>query len=128
MTPDELAMAVAATVATVSTEAAVASGGRAVGALVRLVRDRLGRRRGDEDALQDAIEHPEDRQRIAALADALLSAMADDPALAARLREALPLNAAAAAPVTADGGAVNHFSGSAATVVQARDVHGGISL
>lgn len=125
MTPDELAMAVAATVATVGTEAAFASGGRAVGALVRLVRDRLGRRGGDEEALRDAIEHPDDQQRIAALADALLSAMAEDPALAGRLREILPPDAAS---VAADGGAVNQFSGRAATVVQARDIHGGISL
>ncbi|MEV0127119.1 hypothetical protein AB0H83_01440 [Dactylosporangium sp. NPDC050688] len=125
MTPDELAMAVAATVATVGTEAAVASGGRAVGALVRLVRDRLARRGGDDRALRDAIEHPDDRQRVAALADALLSAMAEDPALAGRLREILPPDAA---PAAAGDGAVNHFSGHAATVVQARDIHGGISL
>ncbi|MEV4516067.1 hypothetical protein AB0K00_44795 [Dactylosporangium sp. NPDC049525] len=122
MTPDELAMAVAAAVATMGTEAAVASGGRAVGALVRLVRERLGRRRGDEEALEDAIEHPDDQQRIVALAEALLSAMADDPALADRLREILPADATPAA----DGG--NHFSGRASTVVQARDIHGGVNL
>jgi hypothetical protein len=125
MTPDELAMAVAATVATASTEAAFASGSRAVGALVRLVRDRLGRRGGDEDALRDATEHPDDQQRIAALADALLRAMADDPELAGRLREVLPADAPS---VAADGGAVNQFSGRAATVVQARDIHGGVNL
>jgi hypothetical protein len=125
MTPEELAMAVAATVATAGTEAVVASGSRAVGALVRLVRDRLARRGGDEDPVQDAIEHPDDRQRLAALAGALLGAMADDPALAGRLREILPPDAA---PTAADGGTVNHFSGRAATVVQARDIQGGISL
>jgi len=121
MTPDELAMAVAAALATMGTEAAVASGGRAVGALARLVRERLGRRRGDEETLQDAIEHP-DQQRIAALADALLSAMADDPALAGRLREILPPDAAAVP------GGGNHFSGQAETVVQARDIRGGVNL
>lgn len=120
MTPDELAITVATTLAAKGAEAAFASGRSAVGALFRLVRDRLGRRGHDAEMLQAAIDRPGDQDRLAALADALVRAMIEDPALASRLREALPGGM--------DAAVVNQFSGSATKVVQARDVHGDVTL
>src|SRR4051794_20386100 len=104
MTPDELAVTVATTLATKGAEAAFASGRTAVGALFRLVRERFDRRGRDADALRGALDRPEDQQRLGALADALLRAMADDPAFVDLLRDALPS--------TAEGSVVNQVSGS----------------
>jgi len=120
MTPDELAVTVATTLATKGAEAAFVSGKSAVGALFRLVRDRFARRGRDVEVLRDALDRPDDQQRLAALADALVRAMADDPALIGLLRDALPF--------AAEGGVVNQVSGSADKVVQARDIFGNVTL
>ncbi|MET7397622.1 hypothetical protein ABZS66_29460 [Dactylosporangium sp. NPDC005572] len=117
MTPDALAMIVAAAIAAKGAEVAVASGRGAAEALVRLVRARLRRRGPDAAALEAVVERPADPAGITALAAALHRAMVDDPGLAARLRAALPA-----------GDVVNHFGGTATKVVQARDIHGNVVL
>jgi hypothetical protein len=114
MTPDQLAVAVVTTLAAKGAEAAFAAGRNAV---VRLLRGRLGRRR-DVEVLRTAIERPDDPASRTALVDVLVRAMADDPELTARLRGALAL----------DGVVVNSFSGTSAKVVQARDIHGDLTL
>jgi hypothetical protein len=115
MTPDQLAVAVVTTLAAKGAEAAFAAGKNAIAGLLR---GRLRRRGRDVEVLRAAIERPDDPGSRAALVEVLVRAMADDPELAARLRAAVAL----------DGAVVNQFSGTSAKVVQARDIHGDLSL
>jgi hypothetical protein len=116
--PDEFAILVATALATKGAEAAIAGTRSAVGALARLVR-----RRGDRDR---AIAAPGDRQRTADLAEAIAAAMAADPRFAAQVRARW--EAVAADEPAVRGAVVNHVSGTADKVVQARDIHGDVRL
>jgi hypothetical protein len=124
--PDEIALAIATTLAAKGAEAVVAEGRTALAALVRTIRDRFRRGTREADAVQNALAWPEDRQRRLVLADLLSRTLRDDPEFA---RCVLTQWRAVQEEATLDHGAVsNHFSGVADKVVQARDVHGDISL
>jgi hypothetical protein len=124
--PDELAIAIATTLAAKGAEAMIAGGRSAVAALARLIRDKFGDRSREAAALEAATAEPADRDRQLILADALRRAMAADPGFAARV---LAQWRAAERETTVGTGAVaNIFAGTAETVVQARDIHGDITL
>ncbi|GAA2578462.1 hypothetical protein GCM10010399_05250 [Dactylosporangium fulvum] len=124
--PDEIALAIATALATKGTEAAVAEGRTALAALARTILDRFRRGSREADALQEAAARPGDRERQLVLAELLSRALADDPRFAGRV---LTQWRAVQEELTLDRGAVsNHFSGAADKVVQARDIHGDITL
>jgi hypothetical protein len=123
--PDEFAILVATALATKGAEAAIAGTRSAVGALARLVR-RRGDRGRTATALDRAIAAPGDRQRTADLAEAIAAAMAADPRFAAQVRARW--EAVAADEPAGRGAVVNHVSGTADKVVQARDIHGDVRL
>lgn len=117
---DELALAVATTVATKGGEALVSGAQTAVGALVRLVRDRLNRAgecRCPSDLASSEVEE---------VAGRLVLLMREDPTFAVALRRLW--GRASVELSAADEGVVNMFTGSARNVVQARDIHGGVSF
>src|SRR5690349_17002989 len=122
MTPDQLALAVATTLVTQGTMAAVTAGRSAATALTRLVRERLARRRGGDEALRAALDQPEDQRQLTVLTDVLARAIADDPEFAIHLRTLVAELRPGSDLV------VNHFSGSSAKVVQARDIVGDLTL
>jgi hypothetical protein len=124
--PDEITMAIAATLATKGAEALIAGGRTALSALVRLVQHHFGRQAGQAELLRDAQRQPDDPHTRRALADALAGAMADDPEFARSLQS---LWRDAFVELTADrGGVVNQFTGQAEKVVQARDIQGNVSF
>jgi hypothetical protein len=126
LVPDELVTAVAATVATKGAEALVAGGRSALAAMVRLIRDHFGRGTPEAATLQAAMEHPDERERRAALAEALAQAFSTDSTF---VQQVLAHWEKASTDLAADHGAVvNNFSGSAERVVQARDIIGDISF
>lgn len=108
--------------------AAVSDGARTLTTkLATLVRDRLRRRSPeDQDALDAAVQHPDDPVARRRLVEVLGEHMRDDPAFAQQLR-------ALWSDITADerhGAEItNVVSGQVhGSVVQARDVQGGITL
>ncbi|MGD0062604.1 MAG: hypothetical protein ABSB76_04080 [Streptosporangiaceae bacterium] len=119
--PDPIISAVAAAVAGKAAEAAMQAGQEACAALVRLVRDRLGRDKKAATALEAAGRHPEDEAALADLARALERLAAADGDFASRLRE---LWSRAAAELTvSQGSVVNSATGSVGGhLMQARDV------
>jgi hypothetical protein len=124
--PDEIAISIATALATKGTEAVIAEGRTAIAALVSTIRDRFRRSRHEADVLQEAVARPDDPERRLALAELLSRALAEDPRFAERV---LTQWRAAQEELTLDRGAVNnHFGGSADKVVQARDIHGDITL
>ncbi|WP_433079657.1 hypothetical protein ACQP1P_40780 [Dactylosporangium sp. CA-052675] len=123
---DEIALAIASTLATKGTEALIAEGRTALAALLQTIRDRFRPGSREGNALQEAIAHREDGERQLALAELLGRALADDPQFAARV---LARWHAVQRELTLGRDTVsNHFSGTADKVVQARDVHGDIAL
>jgi hypothetical protein len=124
--PDEITMAIAATLATKGAEALVSGATTAVAALVRLVGSHFGASGRLAAALRDAQRQPDDPRARRILADALAGAMADDPEFARHLRS---LWRETFVELAADrGGVVNQFTGQAEKVVQARDIQGNISF
>jgi hypothetical protein len=123
----ELLTTIAVTLATKTAEGLAAGGRAAFEALVRLVRRRFEDRTSAQAALAEAGTDSAKDVRIEILRQALAQAVADDPAfeveLLDRWRVLSPhLNAS-------EGGVINSVSGSVeGNVVQARDVHGGISF
>jgi len=119
----DLAALVATTLITKCSDALVAGGTSAVRALLALVRKRL---RHDTGVLAGALAYPDDDDRRVRLVEALAEAMQRDPGFAEELRVQWR---AASVELQADrGGVVNQFSGQASKVVQARDIHGDLSL
>jgi hypothetical protein len=124
--PDEIALSIATALVTKGTEAVIAEGRTAIAALVSTIRDRFRRGRHEADILQEAVSHPDDQERRLALAELLSRALAEDPRFAERV---LTQWHAAQQELNLDRGAVsNRFDGSAEKVVQARDIHGDITL
>jgi hypothetical protein len=124
--PDEFVTEVAAVLAAKGAELVAVAGKSAMAALVRLVRDRFGRATHEAAVLEAAVEYPDDGERRVALAEVLAQVMIEDPIFAERVRLYWR---DASVELTADrGGVVNHFSGSADKVVQARDIVGDISF
>jgi hypothetical protein len=101
--------------------------GKTATSLYDLVRAKLRGRPGGEVALAAATDATPDSPQVAALAEQLHDAEADDP----HFREALRALWASSSVNNLAGpdGVVNQVSGTVSgTVVQARDVHGGISF
>jgi hypothetical protein len=84
------------------------------------VRARFGNGTPEAGSLDAALRNPGDAEAVQALAEALARVMAHDPAFARQTLEAWQ--------VVADGrdSVVNHFSGQATQVVQARTIRGGV--
>ncbi len=125
--PNELVMAVVTALTAKGAEALVASGKNGLSALFRIVRERFGREGTREEAiLRAAVEDPDDRVRRNQLAAVLARLVAEDPAFRARLDASWR---AASTEVAGTAAAViNHFDGSAAKVVQARDIYGDVTF
>lgn len=130
--PDPILLAIAGALAGKATTA-LASGGRtALGRLYRLVADKLSVKERDTKLLEAVAERtdvarPDQEAEVGQLAEVLDRAGRDDPDFAGRLRE---LWTEARTELTADrGGVINEVSGDVSgTVVQARDIHGGINI
>lgn len=125
--PSELVMAVVTALTAKGAEAVVASGKNKIAALYRVLHERFSREGTRETAvLQAAVEHPDDQARRKQLVEALARLLAADPDFRTRLvlswREAATELAATQAAV------VNHVSGNAAKVVQARDIYGDVTF
>ncbi|MEU8020656.1 hypothetical protein AB0B88_00365 [Micromonospora haikouensis] len=122
---DQVVLAVATALSTKGAEALAAGARSAIGSLFQLVRVRFGAGTQESAVLEAAIEHPQERWRQAALASALADVMARDPDFATALDEEWR-RLSRAGVVAVQGQVVNHFSGTAERVVQARDVQGDI--
>jgi hypothetical protein len=119
--PDPVISAVAAAVAGKAAEAAVHAGKEACAALVRLVRDHLGRDKQAEATLELARSHPADEAALAELTHALERLAAADRDFALRMRELWPR--AAAELSVGEGAVMNSATGSVGGhLMQARDV------
>jgi hypothetical protein len=124
---EDILTAVALAMATKTVEGLTEAGKAAFAAVTRLVRERFQRRASAQAALAEAETGPPDEARIESLRDELAQAAAHDPEFDRELRrlwrDVSPHSAADG------GGVINNLSGSVAgNVVQARDVHGGISF
>jgi len=125
----ELLTTIAVTLATKTAEGLAAGGRAAFEALARLVRRRFAGRASTQAALAETEAGTDVAKdvRIEILREALAQAAADDPTFEVELRDrwrALSphLNAS-------EGGVINSVAGTVeGNVVQARDVHGGISF
>jgi hypothetical protein len=123
----EILTAIATALATRAAEGLAGGGGAAFEALTRLVRRAFHGRASAQAALADAEADPADETRIGSLQQELANAAAEDAVfetdLQAVWRDLSP-------HLTAGyGGVANNVSGTIeGNVVQARDVHGGISF
>ncbi|GHJ17783.1 hypothetical protein [Micromonospora sp. AKA38] len=124
---DQIVLAVATALATKGAEALGVGARSAIGSLLSLVRGRFGAGTRESAVLDAAMAHPQERWRHAALASALADAMARDPSFTAALDDEWR-RLARAGVVAVQGQVVNHFSGTAGKVVQARDVQGDINF
>lgn len=122
---DQLVLAVATALATKGAEAFGAGAREAIGSLFRLVRERFGTGTRESVVLDGAVEHPEEQWRHTALASALAEVMARDPQFATALTDEWR-RLAGSGVIAGQGQVINHFSGTAGKVVQARDVRGDI--
>ncbi|WP_242909274.1 hypothetical protein [Actinomadura terrae] len=140
--PLTLAVAVAAAGKAVELSGEPVRDGIAV--LARRVRDLFHARPADAEILSGAIAEPDDKDRIARLAETLRRVMAEDPGFADDLQEAFR-RAKAEAPefqaevdervrratvntTTNSGGVTNNFNGPADRVIQMGDVSGGLTI
>lgn len=125
--PDEVMVAIAATVATRAADALVSAAQNAVTRLVRAVRDRLGHDRTDLETFDAAVAAPTNADRVHALGEAISRVSQSDPAFATYLRA---LWEQAAQELTVDhGGVVNQINGTVSgQVIQARDIHGDVTF
>ena len=120
---DELVTMIAAALSAQGRELLVAGSKSALASLVGVIKQRFTR--DQAEVLDAAISHPGDDQRIAALSGLLATVLARDPAFAAQVFshwQAVRYEAAGSEAVA------NTFNGNATTVLQLRDVHGGLSL
>ena len=122
---DELVMAVATALATGGADAVVAEGRTALGTLLRKIRDRIGTGTPEAAILDAAVAEPGTRQQ-AQLGELLARLMTDDPHFAAYVRSYH--NQTTREPTADREAVVNYFHGSADKVLQARDIHGNVSL
>jgi hypothetical protein len=111
-------------------EAVVDGGKTALGALVRMVRARLGRDQTATAALEAAVARPDDAAHVVELARALERIAAADAEFASRMR-ILWQSASADSLSARQGSVVNSVTGMVAGhLIQAKDLHveGGIHL
>jgi hypothetical protein len=124
----ELLATVAVALATKTAEGVVAGGRAAFEALARLVRRRFEGRKAAEMALAEGGSSAGKEARIEILRQALIRAVAEDPAFEAELQSHWR-ELTAHLNLVGGGGVVNSVPGTVeGDVVQARDVHGGISF
>ena len=122
--PDPVTMAIATAAASKVTESVTEQAREVIAQLAQRIRARF-RHQPDHLAVLDAAEaRPGSPDLIARLASLLDEAAAQDPAFGTELRG---LWDRAQAGLTA-GGTTNIFTGHAAKVVQARDIHGGLTI
>lgn len=127
MADEDILTAVALTLATKAVEGLAEGGKAAFAALARLVWRRFQGRGSAQVALAEAEADPTDDTRIQSLREELAQATADDPAFDHELRRLW--RDLSPQPAASADGVVNNLTGSVGgNVVQARDVHGGISF
>lgn len=124
---DPVMVAVAVTLASKAAEGLSEAGRAALGQLMQLVRGKL-RADPDRAALESAQAQPNDDLLVQRLATVLEGAAAQDESFAVGLTRLWTVLRDERAAAT-QGGVVNQVSGAArGTVVQARDIHGGITF
>jgi len=125
---DPVMIAIATTVAAKAAHGLSEATRAAVGRLMRRIRGRLAADPDGEAVLNSACADPDDRRLVERLAAVLADAAERDPAFGADVSRLW--TAVQDSRVTAsNGGVVNQVSGTVgATVVQARDVSGGITF
>jgi len=116
-----IAGAIATGVATKTGETISNAAQNAITTLVRTVRQRFSGHPEGESALAAAKADPESAPKTKDLATILQTVMDQDPAFAADIQ-------ALWSQVQGDETVVNNFHGQAKTVVQMRDVHGGLTI
>jgi len=122
----ELLTTIAVTLATKTAEGLAATGRAAFEALARLVRRKFADRASTQAALEGGADSTKDA-RIEILREALAQAVADDSAFEAELRDRW--QALSPHLNTGEGSVIKSVAGTVeGNVVQARDVHGGISF
>ena len=123
---EDVVPAIAAALSAQGSELVAAGSRSALKSLFDMVRERLGKDAEQADALDAAINDPEDLNNVEDLALHIRSVMLQDPDFAQRI---LVGWRAVAASGSAEGDAVvNNFSGQAERVVQARTIRGGIKF
>lgn len=121
---DPLTTSIATAVATGATTA-MADGVRTlVTKLVTVIRDRFGREHSDQEALDAATRDPRDAAAVGHLAELIEQRMRDDPDFAERVR-IMWSDITAASHDKISNVVTGPVHGS---VIQARDVHGGIAI
>lgn len=119
-------VAVATVLATKAAEGLSEAGRAAFGRLMQLVRRKLRADPAQEAVLESALAQPDDDVLIQGLAAVLEGAASHDGAFAAELSRLWTVMRDERVAAV-QGGVVNQVSGTVSgTVVQARDVHGGI--
>jgi hypothetical protein len=132
VTDPELLTTIAVTLATKTAEGLAETGRAAFEALAGLVRRRFANRASAQAALTDAetatgAESTKDA-RIEILREALAQAVAEDPSFEAELRDRWR-ELSPHLMTTGEAGTINSVAGTVSgNMVQARDVHGGISF
>lgn len=123
---NEIALVIAGALATHGVDALVGGGRHAFRSLVRLVRDRFRGNADDTAALDAALADPDDDGDVGRLAEAIHRHASEDSAFDRALEEAW---SGASRELSVHGSSVvNHFSGRADRVVQARDIRGDINF
>ena len=117
-----IAGAIATGVATKAGESLSNAAQNAIAALTHTIQKRFGGHSGHESALEAAKADPESEQKTMDLAETLQTVMDEDPAFAEEVRSLWGRIDAH------DDAVVNNFQGRANTVVQLRDVHGGLTI
>jgi hypothetical protein len=125
---DPITTAIATAVATKAVSGLTEAGKRAYTVLMRLLRRKLAASPGSPDVLLSAQTHPTSAAHRTVLAEALADAMADDPHFAEQLAAAWR-HVQEGHTATSDGTVHNVVSGDIdGSLVQARDIHGNVSL
>lgn len=123
---DPIVMAIVSAAAGKGAETLISDARSALGALFRMVRGRLGGGDSPTSPFDAFLVEPADSDRRDALISALSREITDDPQFADALRGQLRL---ARAEIDGSvGGVRNEFHGSAGTVIQSRDISGGITF
>jgi len=126
---DPIMLSVAGAVAGKAAESAVDASKTALNALVKLVRDHLGRSKPGQRTIQRAADAPGNRAFVEELARALEDAASADLDFAAQVRSLWPR--AQTELLAQQGGVINTSTGTVGGhLVQARDMHveGGLHL
>ena len=122
---DPIATSIATAVATGATAALTDATRALITKLANLIRERLRKKPSDQDTLEAATRNPEDSDAVRRLAALLEQHMREDPHLAQHLHALWRDIAAAGGHDQVTNTITGQVHGS---VIQARDVYGGISI